>query len=120
MCQRVSWAVRFHLKFVDCTVRFWELPSVTILNQTEVKLNELLVVLLGNPLIDAVKSKNIVKNPQVRALKTEKQRIKPLRGTSFSPLCITGPEPERGEAVNITAQLFKVLTVCVSNTDACR
>lgn len=64
--------LKLHLKFVDCTVRFWELPSVTILNQTEVKLNELLVVLLGNPLIDAVKSENIVKNPQMRALKKRK------------------------------------------------
>lgn len=64
--------LKFHLKFVDCTVRFRELPNITILNQTEVKLNELLVVLLGNPLIDAVKSKNIVKNPQMRALKKTK------------------------------------------------
>lgn len=65
--------VRFHLKFVDATVRFRELPSVTILNQTEVEMNELLVVLLGNPLIDAVKSENIIKNPQMMALKTKKQ-----------------------------------------------
>lgn len=43
-------------------MRFWELPSVTILNQTEVKLNELLVVLFGNPLIDAVKSENMNKS----------------------------------------------------------
>lgn len=43
-------------------MRFWELPSVAVLNQTEVKLNELLVVLFGNPLIDAVKSENMIKN----------------------------------------------------------
>lgn len=59
---RCCGSVSAYLKFVDCTVRFWELPSVTILNQTEVKLNELLVVLFGNPLIDAMKPENIIKN----------------------------------------------------------
>lgn len=59
---RCCGSVSAALKFMDCTVRFWELPSVTILNQTEVKLNELLVVLFGNPLIDAVKSENMNKS----------------------------------------------------------
>lgn len=44
------------LKLMGSTVRLRELPSVTILNQIEVKLNELLVVLFGNPLVDAVES----------------------------------------------------------------
>lgn len=46
---------------MGCTVRLRELPSVTILNQIEVKVNELLVVLFGNPLVDAVKSGETIK-----------------------------------------------------------
>lgn len=38
-------------------MRLRELFNVTILNQTEVKYNELLVVLFGNPFIDAMESK---------------------------------------------------------------
>lgn len=44
------------LKFMGGAVRLRELPGVTVLNQIEVKVNELLVVLFGNPLVDAVKS----------------------------------------------------------------
>lgn len=72
-----------YLKFVDCAVRFRELPSVTVLNQAEVKLDELLVVLLGNPLIDAVKSENIIKHSdststtqQKMVLNTKNQSIR--------------------------------------------
>lgn len=46
-----------HLEFVDRTVRFREPLDVTILNQTEVKHYHLLVVLFGNPFIDAMESK---------------------------------------------------------------
>lgn len=49
------------LKFMGRTVRLRELPSVAILNQIEVKLNELLVVLFGNPLVDAVESEKTIR-----------------------------------------------------------
>lgn len=43
------------------TVRLRELPGVAILNQIEVEVDELLVVLFGNPLVDAVKSEETIK-----------------------------------------------------------
>lgn len=49
------------LKFMGSTVRLRELPSVAILNQTEVKLNELLVVLFGNSLVDSVESEKTIR-----------------------------------------------------------
>lgn len=49
------------LKFMGRAVRLRELPSVTILNQIEVKLNELLVVVFGNPLVDAVESEKTIR-----------------------------------------------------------
>lgn len=42
-------------------MRLRELLSVTILNQAEVKLNQLLVVLFGDPLVDAVKSEKTIR-----------------------------------------------------------
>jgi len=42
---------------MDRAVWLWELLNVTVLEQIEVKYNELLVVLFGNPFINAVKPK---------------------------------------------------------------
>lgn len=54
-------SVSDYLQFVDRAVRLRELLSVTILNQAEVKLNQLLVVLFGDSLVDAVKSEEMVR-----------------------------------------------------------
>lgn len=45
------------------TVRLRELLNVTILNQTGVKYYKVLVVLFGNPFIDAMESKKKKKKP---------------------------------------------------------
>lgn len=42
---------------MDRAVRLRELPNVTILNQIEVEQYKLLIVLHGNPFIDAMESK---------------------------------------------------------------
>lgn len=77
-----------YLEFMDRAVRLRQLLNVTVLNQTEEKLYDLLVVLFGNPFIDAMES-----------------------------LSITWFKPDRDEAINITGQVFEVSTVCVPNTD---
>lgn len=55
------------LEFMDRAVGLRELPNVTVLDQIEVKNDHLLVVLSGNPFIDAMES--------------EKQRKKRIHGT---------------------------------------
>lgn len=55
------------LEFMDRAVGLRELPNVTVLDQIEVKNDYLLVVLSGNPFIDAMES--------------EKQRKKRIHGT---------------------------------------
>lgn len=55
------------LEFMDRAVGLRELPNVTVLDQIEVKNDHLLVVLSGNPFIDAMES--------------EKQREKRIHGT---------------------------------------
>lgn len=44
------------LEFMDRAVGLRELPNVTVLDQIEVKNDHLLVVLSGNPFIDAMES----------------------------------------------------------------
>lgn len=53
-------------------VRLREPPSVAILNQIEVKLNELLVVLFGNPLVDAVESEKTTRRRDYFNIRTAK------------------------------------------------
>lgn len=105
---------------MGCTVRLRELPSVTILNQIEVKVNELLVVLFGNPLVDAVKSGETIKMRKYFVSVAPSNRGSTPWWLCSSPLCIARPKPERGEAINIAGQLFKVSTVRVADTDAYR
>lgn len=45
------------LEFMDRAVRLRKLLNVTVLNETEVKHYKLLIVLFGNPFIDAMESK---------------------------------------------------------------
>lgn len=45
------------LEFMDGAVRLRQLLNVAVLNQTGVKKHKLLVVLLGNPFVDAMESK---------------------------------------------------------------
>lgn len=45
------------LEFMDRAVSLREVLNVTVLNQIEVKYYKLLVVLFGNPFIDAMESK---------------------------------------------------------------
>lgn len=47
---------------MDRAVRLREVLNVTVLNQTEVKYYKLLVVLFGNPFIDAMESNKEKKN----------------------------------------------------------
>lgn len=47
----------YSLEFMDRAVRLGKLLNVTILNQTGVKYYKLLIVLFGNPFVDAMESK---------------------------------------------------------------
>lgn len=67
------------LKFMGSTVGLRELPSVTILNQIEVKLNELLVVLFGNPLVDAVESEKRIRTRNDFNVIGQRAAVKPSR-----------------------------------------
>lgn len=50
------WPVMCGLEFMDRAVGVREPLNVTVLNQIKVKYDELLIVLFGNPFIDAVES----------------------------------------------------------------
>lgn len=43
-----------------------------------------------------------------------------VRQTRFLPLSVTWCKPDRQEAINILGQVFKVLSVCVRNTNTCK
>lgn len=63
LTRTVSWIavitthIVYSLEFMDRAVRLGKLLNVTILNQTGVKYYKLLIVLFGNPFVDAMESK---------------------------------------------------------------